>query len=147
MSNIENSEVMRRVLSTLFHISRRKTTAGYAVFTMDNLLRELEEKFSFLRHVEIKDTRYVEDDDTISVLSEIDNVNPSEFGNALQEIISKMNISLGNNAGHFFIREIQKNLGDEFNTTMKDFGVDLGVMQLESEVHRLEKDISKKKLD
>lgn len=136
---IENSDVLKKVLTTLMNISGRKTTKGYAIMMMDSLLTDLEEEYDFLKHVAIKDTRFLEDDDTITVMSDVDSVTPSEVGGALSSIIKSMNESLGKNAGHFFMKEIARNIGYEYNSTIKDMGVNLNLLQLEYEVAELEK--------
>jgi len=139
MVEIENSEIIRKVLNTLVSISSRKTTEGYAVSIMDTLIKRLEGTYEFLKHVEVSDTRFLEDDATISVMSDIDSVQPTEIGKAIHDIIVTMNESLGKDAGHFFVKEISRNIGDDYHSTIKDMGVDLGLMQLEHEVNELEK--------
>ena len=139
MVEIENSEIIRKVLNTLVSISSRKTTEGYAVSIMDTLIKRLEGTYEFLKHVEVSDTRFLEDDATISVMSDIDSVQPTEIGKAIHDIIVTMNESLGKDAGHFFVKEISRNIGDDYHSTIKGMGVDLGLMQLEHEVNELEK--------
>ena len=55
MPKVENSEVVRHVLETLVDISGRKTTQIQAVSTLSELIKKLEGKYDFLKHVEIKD--------------------------------------------------------------------------------------------
>jgi hypothetical protein len=81
----------------------------------------------------------------ISVMSDINTVPPNELGKALHSIIDSMNRSLGDNAGHFFIKEIRNKLSDEYITEMRSMGIDLGLMQLESEIYRLEREITERK--
>lgn len=144
MPEVEKSEVVKRVLQTLIDISGRKTTKGLAVIKMTDLMKKLQNKYDFLKHVEIKDTRFIEFEDPVSVMSDIDGVEPNKLGKALQDIIKNMNTSLGEDAGHFFIKELKINIGDDFSTIMEDMGVDLGLMQLETEINELGKTISKK---
>jgi len=124
----ENSDVIRHVLRTLVNISGRKTTEGHAVSIMDSLIKELEEEYDFLKHVEIRDTRFLEDDYSVSVMSDVDFISPA----------------LGKNAGHFLIKELSRNIGDSYRSIMEDMGIDLGLMQLEHEVTELENRIMNK---
>ena len=64
------------------------------------------------------------------------------MGEAIHDIITTMDNSLGEDAGYFFIKEIRRNLDDEYKTSMDNMGVDLGLMQLEREVRNLEKSIT-----
>jgi hypothetical protein len=142
----KKSEVIKNVLRTLLSISSRKTDLPYSVMTMEELIRRLETKYRFLKHIQIKDDFYNEEsNDMISVMSDINTVPSPELGKALQSIIASMNRSLGDSAGYFFIKEIRNKLSDEYITGIKDMGIDLGLMQLESEINRLEREITERK--
>jgi hypothetical protein len=143
MPEVEKAELVKRVLQTLIDISGRKTTKGLAVIKITDLMKKLQNKYDFLKHVEIKDTRFIEFEDPISVMSDIDGVESNTLGRALHDIIKDMNTSLGEDAGHFFIKELRRNIGDNFNTIMEDMGVDLGLMQLEFEVNQMTKKLDK----
>jgi hypothetical protein len=145
MPDLERSAVIKNLLSTVIDISGRKTNKGYAISTMDSLIKKLKTRFDFLKHIQIKDTRYSEEEDLVSVMSDINTIEASEVGKAINEIITTMDRSLGKNAGHFFIKEIQSTLGDEYNSSIKDMGVDLGLLQLEREVEEWEKMTTQKK--
>lgn len=137
---IENSEVMRNVLTTLLKISNRRATGGDVTPTMSSLIKKLEEKYSFLEHVEIKDTRFLEAVEPITVMSSVNSVPPTEIGKAIYEIIYSMNESLGRGAGFYFIKEIGNRIGDDCYATIRDYmGVNLNLMQREWDASRMEK--------
>ena len=115
------------------------------VWAGHNIPKDLENKFDFLKYVQVKDTRDIEEIDTIKVMPDINDVNPSEMGKALHDIITTMDSSLGENAGHFFIKELNNRLDDDNRNIINDMGVDLSIMQLEREVRDLEKTIAQKK--
>lgn len=139
MDELENSKVVGHILKTLINISSRKTTVGFAISTMDDLIKKLTDKYDFLRHIEVKDTRFSESDDTISVMADINKIKSDKVGKALYDIIKTMNVALGKNAGHFFIRELRSNINDFCYTRVEDMGLDLGLMQLENEVDNMTK--------
>jgi hypothetical protein len=99
----------------------------------------LEKKYSFLKHIVIKDPRFVELDEPVSVMSELDNVSSYDIGQALYDIIKTINANLGKNAGFFFIKELKNSIEDEYNTRMINMGLDLGLMQLEFEINEMTK--------
>jgi len=139
LPQIENSEVVRHVLQKLIDISSRKTTKGHAVSTMHDLIKKLEEKHDFLKNVEIKDTRFLEMDESVTVISDIDVIKSDDVGKALYDIIRTMNVALGKDAGHFFIKELRNSIRDVYySTIIEDMDLDLGLMQLEQEVNELE---------
>ncbi|MFH1101352.1 MAG: hypothetical protein V1726_04880 [Methanobacteriota archaeon] len=136
MVELKKTEVFRNILNTMISISGRKTTKGDAISTMDTMLKDLEERYSFLKHIQILDTRFSESAEIVHVLSEINDVEPDDLGDAIQEIVTRMTQSLGKNAGYYYIKELQKRLGDEYNSFIKEMGVDLGLMQLENETFK-----------
>jgi hypothetical protein len=144
MPELETSDVIKNLLTTLINISGRKTNKGHAITTMDTLIKQLETRYAFLKNVEIKDTRYIEDGDPVSVMSDINAVMPSEMGKAVHEIITTMNRSLGKSAGIFFIKELQSNLNEDHEESIRNMGVDLRLMQLEREIEEWEKLTTKK---
>lgn len=143
MAEINNSEVVRHFLDTLIDISSRKTTKGNAMFTMMDLIKKLENKYDFLRYIELKDTRYSEWGEPVSVMADMDRVKSKELGHALYDIIKNMNSQLGKDAGHFFVKEVKENLQETYNENFEDMGLDLGLVQLEQEVSELSKKIQK----
>ena len=137
---IENSEVMKNVLNTLLKISSQKDIDINVISTMGSLVKKLEEKYSFLKHIEIKDTRFLEADNPITVMSDMNNVPPTEVGKAIHEIIFSMTASIGRDAGFYFIKEIGHRIGEDCYTTIKDdMGVNLNLMQIECNVSRMER--------
>jgi len=145
MAELEKSDILKNLLDNLINISGRKTTRGHAIYTLERVVRKLEDKYDFLKNVKIKDTRYIEDDDTVSVMSDVNVVDSFEMSRAIQDIVTTMDDQLGEDAGHFFIKELKGNLDDDSISFMDEMGVDFSVLQLEREVRNLEKFITRKK--
>ena len=143
MTTLDNSIVFKHVLDALIDISSRKTTLGHAVSTMNNIIKQLEDKYDFLKHVEVNDTRFIEQDESVSVMRDLNNIKSNRLGDALYDIIRTMNIALGKDAGYFFIKELKNNLQDNYITSFEDMGLDLGLMQLEHEIKELTKKMQK----
>ena len=139
MSQIENSEVVRHILQTLINISSRKTTKVEAISTMFDSIKKLQLKYDFLKHIEIKDTRYLETEDPVTVMSDINGVKSIDVGKALHDIIKTINTNLGRGAGYFFIKELKNNIGENYSSIIQEMGLDFGVMQLEFEVNEMSK--------
>ena len=139
MPRIENSEVVKYMLKKLIDISSRKTTEGHAVSTMYESIKKLENKYDFLRHITIKDARFLEIGEPITVMSDINIVKSDNVGEALYDIITTMNNALGKDAGHFFIKELRDNIEADYQSSIEEMGLDLGLMQLENEIKKLEK--------
>lgn len=136
---IENSDVLRKLLTILLRIASRRTTEGYAFFIMDSLLKKLQKKYSLLKYINIKDTRFLEDVEAITVFPDVDSISPNEVGTVVRSVILEMHGALGASAGPFFYKEIARNLGSNHRSTMMNMGVDLNLMQLAYEVSKLER--------
>ena len=92
-----------------------------------------------MKNVDIKDTRFLELSEPVTVMSDMDKVNSADIGKALYDIIKTMNVALGKNAGYFFIKEFRNNVGDNYYSVMEEMGIDLGLLQLEFEVSEMTK--------
>jgi len=139
MPQFENSEVVQHILQTLINISSRKTTKVQAVTTMNQLIKKLKIKYDFLKHIEIKNTSFMETEEPVSVMSDINGIKSNEVGKALYDIIKTMNSNLGKNAGYFFIKELKNNIEEDYYSTIEEMGLDFGVMQLEFEINEMSK--------
>jgi hypothetical protein len=143
MPQIQQQEVVRSILERLIAISGRKTDKIYALMTLEILIKDLQPEFTFLKDIKINDDFYTEDAVTsVNLASTLNDIIPTDLGKALQAIITRMNRSLGNKAGHFFVKELRNTLSDDCLTSMHKMGVDLGLMQLESEVNDLHKHLT-----
>ncbi len=137
---VTNSDLVQAIMNSLLTISGRKTTKGYAITVLDSIVSNLQKKYELFHHVQLKDTRFLEDDNAVAVMSEIDNMSSEEIGKALHEMIIRMNKQLGEKAGHFFMKELSRKVGSDYYSVMKnDLGLDLNLLQLEHEVAELEK--------
>ncbi len=131
-----NSEVVKHVLNTLINIIRRKRGEEYAVSTMSSLLKELEAEYGFLQYVEIRDIRFLEGEERVTVMQNINAVLPTEVGKALHIVISKLSLSLEDKDGYLLIGEFQHRVKSEYTSTIKAIGIDTELLLLE---HKLAK--------
>ena len=141
---MENSELVKILLNILIDISSRKTDRGHAIYTMEGVMEKLKNKYIFLKNVQVTDNRFIENKELIDVSSGIDDIDSTEMGRAINDIITTMHYSLGDKAGHFFIKDLQRNLEDKYSSHIQELGVDLSILQLEKQVKDLEKTTIKK---
>jgi len=135
LHKIENSVVMKHTLASLVHVASTKTSEEYARSSVKNLLKELEENYGFLRHIEIKDVKYLENTyDAITVMSNIDHIEPLKVGRAIQNLVDVLKRHLGKRAGYFFMKEFQDDLGEDYRSIIKSMGVDLRLADLQDEL-------------
>ena len=135
---MENSELIKQLLITMLSISGRKTTPSHAAYIVESTIQTLTDQYSFLNDVGIQDTTFIEEGDQVTVMTNVNDISKNEFGSALKDILYGITENLGKDAGHFFYKEISQKLDEESISTMKDYGVDLGLMQLEQTVSKME---------
>jgi len=136
---IENSDIMKHTLASLLNIAGSKTSVNYARSSVKNLLRDLEGNYDFLKYVNIKTLKQIENNkDAINVESNMDDIQPKEIGKAIQELINVLKFHLGKKAGYFFIKEFRDDLGDEYHTYIRDLGVNLRLAELQEELGKID---------
>jgi len=141
---VENSTLIKEVLNTIINISGRKTTQSHAIYLVESALNDLKKQYSFLENIDVKDTTYLEDAEPITIMSEdVNSIESKDLCPAVKDIITKLNSSLGEQAGHFFIKEISHKLNDESVSTLKTMGIDFDIMHLEQQITKMEKNLFK----
>ena len=136
VSQFENSEIFARLLESTIHVIGRRSSDGYAVVVVNNVLKGLSEKYNFLKNIEIKNIKYSETNDFIDIKSDINNVSPFEIRDAATDFFGKIIVSMGKNAGYFFIKELKEYIGIEYDVALQKMDIDLNQMQFE---HFMEK--------
>ncbi len=139
MPEVDNVDIMKNLVNVLISISGRKTDHGHAMMTIDELIKQLEPQFNFLKNVHVQEKLYSESSEIVSVMSDINVVKPTEMGKAIHALILTLHDSLGDVAGYFFIKEIKQTLGDEYVAHMKAIGVDFSLLQLDDEFTQMKK--------
>lgn len=131
MPRYENEEILGRILKSTIDVITRRTSEAYANVIIGNAIRELLEKHSFLRYVEIQETRHTELFEVVTIASDLNRVEPQKIGKATIEFLEKIIESMGKNAGYYFIKEIKEDLPNDYEKTIKELGIDLDLLQLE----------------
>lgn len=131
MANFKNSEVIKRVLQTFVRKIGRRIPESFALSTIDNAIKNLEEKHDVLRYIKIDASRYMDGFDAVSIMSEINNVESYKLGKAIQEIIKMLHNKLGGRAPSF-IEDFKNKLGDKYLSEIEKIGVNLHLLQLKS---------------
>ncbi|MCX6671199.1 MAG: hypothetical protein NTX92_04710, partial [Euryarchaeota archaeon] len=127
---LDTADVTRQFIETIIEIIGRKTSQEYAAVTIQNLVKKLQLTYPFLREIEIKNTRSLEMEGSVSVKDALNTIAAKDVGRALKELVTKIMISFGKTAGYFFIRETREKIGIEYDRfLLKTMNVDLSLMQ------------------
>jgi len=127
---LEPADVTRQFLQMIIRIIGRKTSEEYAAVAIRNLLTALQPRYPFVRDMEIRDTRFLELESSVSVRESLNSIDPKEIGKALKDLMKNIMNSMGKTAGYFFIREIREKIGIDYDDVLvKSMDVDLTLLQ------------------
>lgn len=131
MGKITNSYVLGEIVKSLFHVAGRRTTQGFAAKVIGSIIKTLEQKYDFLKYVEIAEVGEFTGDEAIVISEEIDNIDRELVGKAIEAIIRIAYMDIIGKAGLFFIAEIKRRAGNELMNDLQLYGVDLAALQVE----------------
>ena len=130
------SDVIKRTLYSLIVVARPKSSKDYAWSIIKRLLAELKTDYDFLKYIHIDEIENLEDTmDDITVMSGLNDIEPKRIGQAIQNIIDIFKSRMGNKAGYFFLTEFKETLGNEYYSIIKEMGVDLRLIELQSTIY------------
>ena len=123
--NIENSDVFRRVLKTLTDVMEKEIGRSFAISTIKKLIDEYANKYDFLKNATILDVRYTLGANEINVDQEIDRLESTHVGKALEDIIVGVRRSLEEQNKPLYIDEFKRQLTSNYRTKLEEMGVNL----------------------
>ena len=130
MPQYDNKELMGLILKSSIGVIGRRTSEAYANVIVSNAIKNLESQYSFLKYIHIKGTKYSEIYEIVSIDQEIEEIDRETIGITTRKYIENIILSMGKNAGYYFIKEIKEDLPFPFVETIKKIGVDLDYIQL-----------------
>ncbi len=130
MPQYDNKELIGLILKTSIGIIGRRTSEAFANVIVSNAIKSLKNQYSFLKYIHIKGTKYSEIFEIISIDQEIEEIDKEIIGITTRKYIENIILSMGKNAGYYFIKEIKEDLPFSFIESIKEIGVDLDYLQL-----------------
>jgi len=122
---IENSDVFRRFIKILIALIEKEIGRDFAISTVTKLIEEYANKYDFLKNITMVDIRYILGENEINVGQEIDRLEPTHVGKAIEDIIVGMHRSLGENGKPLHIDEFKRQLTSDYRTKLEEMGVNL----------------------
>jgi predicted DNA-binding protein (UPF0251 family) len=129
MKDIENSNLITEVLKALYTTVSRRTTQSFAVAVIDTIVRTIEERYDFLKYVQIN--RSGELADFIDISPKLNNIHPAKIGKSIEAIVQVVYMDLREKAGVYFINEVKKNIDEDVIMKLRECGVDLELLMLQ----------------
>lgn len=137
MAELRNSEVIGGILRTLYIVASRRTSQTFAATVIGAIIKTLEQNYEFMRYINIENPEYTNAEIVINISNEIDTVEPTKIGTAVEAIIRIVYMDLVGKTGLFFMKELKQQAGDQIITHLRNYGVDLSLLQTEQRyMHR-----------
>ncbi len=126
-----NSYILGEILRSLYHVAGRRTTQGFAAKVIGSIIKTLQQRYEFLKYVEIKEVGEFSEDEAIQISSEIDDIDRESVGSAIEAIVRVVYMDIIGKAGLFFIAELKRRASEDIIIELQSFGVDLASLQIE----------------
>ncbi len=137
MTDLKNSEVIGGILRTLYSVASRRTSQTFAATVIGAIIKTLEQNYDFLKYINIENPEFTNSEIIINISEEINAVDSSRLGTAIEAIIRIVYMDLVGKTGLFFIKELKQQAGEQIITQLRNYGVDLGLLQTEQRyMHR-----------
>ena len=137
MTDIKNSEVIGGILRTLYSVASRRTSQTFAATVIGTIIKTLEQNYDFLKYINIENPEYTNSEIIINISNEIDTVDSTKIGTAIEAIIRIVYMDLVGKTGLFFIKELKEQAGEQIISELRNYGVDLALLQTEQRyIHR-----------
>jgi hypothetical protein len=132
---IGNSDILRQVLKALIDIMEKDTSRANAISNINKFIENYTDKYDFLKYVAITDVRYTLGVNEININQEIDSLDPTKVGQAIETLIFEVNKHFfKERGGSFFVKEFKNQLTLECLSKIKEMGVNLNVRQFGHEL-------------
>jgi len=131
MEKIRNSVLFEAFLKALYNVASRRTTSKFADEAIGATIKTLENKYDFMKFVQIRKSDIPDEGYSIHVYSGIDSVHPELIGKAIESLVRVVYNDLSSEAGLYFVSELKDQAGEEITRMISDIDVDLDQIQLE----------------
>jgi hypothetical protein len=131
MEKIRNSVLFEAFLKALYNVAGRRTTSKFADEAIGATIKTLENRYEFMKFVQIKKSSIPDEGFAIHVYSDIDTVHPELVGKAIESLVRVVYNDLSTDAGLYFVSELKDKAGEEITKMISDIDVDLDQIQLE----------------
>ncbi|OYT30159.1 hypothetical protein B6U98_00020 [Thermoplasmatales archaeon ex4572_165] len=127
-------ELTEKILQSIIQFIGHRTSVGFAVSLIDDIINFQKEKHEILKTILINKNQYCKGMDAIIVDEQINDYKPYELGKALRDIIRNAGKDLNIEHKMKYINEIKRYLGKEILKEFDTLGINLHVIELQLKV-------------
>lgn len=134
-TGISNSLLLKYIVNSLYNIIKDKTSENYSIMVIGNIIKTIENKFEFLKYVNVICAGQLENEDgIIHIVGNIDTIDASEVSKAIESIIRITSSSMKDKeARKYFITELKKYIKEPYILELKKHNIDLDKIQSEQD--------------
>ena len=129
MPQIENTELLDRILKSTLSVIGRRTSEPYAKMIVGGILKKLSSKYVFLNLIKIEKDSFKEDSDLLDIDEKVNNVEFNLIADLITDLMITLANQMGKDAGFYFIKEIKEDIPYNYEIKIKDAGVNLEYIQ------------------
>ena len=131
MVELKNSILLEAIITAIYNVASRRTSSKFADESIGSTIKTLQGKYDFLKFIDINKKDITEGGFAVSVSSDIDSINPSLVGKAIEALIRVIYNDMNSEAGLYLVSEVKEIAGKEITRMIADCDVDLRELQLE----------------
>jgi len=129
MPQIENTELLDRILKSTLSVIGRRTSEPYAKMIVGGILKKLSSKYVFLNLIKIEKDSFKEDSNLLDIDEKVNNVEFNLIADLITDLMITLANQMGKDAGFYFIKEIKEDIPYNYEIKIKDAGVNLEYIQ------------------
>jgi hypothetical protein len=132
-NQIKNSDLIKHIILAIHKTTSRRTSEIFSALVLKDIIKELQQKYDFLKFVKIKELRYLEDkENLVKISAGINLFDKEEIGKFIESLLRVAASNIKNKeASLYFIKETKEQINEKYEHELKNYGVDLAVIQLE----------------
>jgi hypothetical protein len=146
--SVKNSEVVKPTINALIYLLTVIISKTDAIKVVDSIVRKNQEKYDFLKYINIKIVYGKDEDDssyTITLEDEIDNVKSNEIAEFLETIIEEAGKSFEWIKGRSLLEDFKIVVGHDSFINMKRIGINFN--KIDKSIQHQNKNVSKSVLE
>ena len=128
--NVSYNAVFIEVIKTLIEVIGKTRTENDAILMVNEFLRNMENKYEFLKQVQVSQAANKDELYHIMTSSDIDRISEGDARHAIQHLLESIIESLEKDLREEFIQQFKKSLDKKYLSRIEGLGVNLHLIEL-----------------
>jgi len=128
--NVSYNAVFIEVIKTLIEVIGKTRTENDAILMVNEFLRNMENKYEFLKQVKVSQAANKDELYHIMTSSDIDRISEGDARHAIQDLLESIIESLEKDLREEFIQQFKKSLDKKYLSRIEGLGVNLHLIEL-----------------